>query len=59
MVPPQHQSYIEVEPPTSSITQERFHELQRLVDPLRESDLFGIDLYLEALSIALSSTNDE
>ena len=41
-LPPEHQSYIEVEPPTSNITQERFHELQRLVDPLRESDIFGI-----------------
>ena len=58
-LPPEHQSCIEVEPPTSNITQESFHELQRLVNPFRESDIFGIDLYLEALGTALSSTNDE
>ena len=44
-------SDVVVVPPTCSASQERLIALQQSVDPLQTSDTYGIDLYLEGISV--------
>ena len=50
-VPPEESSEVIVVPPACPISQEQLVALQQRVDPLRTSDVFGIDLYLEGISV--------
>lgn len=53
-VPIEESSEVEVLPPSCPLTSDSLELLQQNIDPLRESDYFGIDIYLEALSLVLN-----
>ena len=40
---------VEVPQTEIPIAQEAFHELSRSINPLRESEFYGVDIYLEVL----------
>lgn len=53
-VPIEESSEVQVLPPSCPLTSEGLTLLQQNIDPLRGSDYFGIDTYLEALSLVLN-----
>ncbi len=58
-IPHEESSDVIVVPPTCTISQERLFELQQSVDPLKTSDVYGIDLYLDGLSVIQGQNNAE
>lgn len=56
-ISPEESSQVEVMPPHCTLLPDLLLLLQQNVDPLRESEAFGIDLYLEALTLATSMTH--
>lgn len=45
---------VEVPPTDIGLSDEQMEELQSTVDPLKESQEFGIDLYLQTVQLILS-----
>jgi len=50
-VPTDETSQVEVIPPNCPLSSEQLSLIQQTIDPLGESDYFGIDIYLDALSL--------
>ena len=44
-----HDEYVDVPPPVINLGQNFQQQLQVTIDPLRDSDCYGVDIYLEVL----------